>query len=76
MGVILHVATVELMNEPRAALHHLMEASGSTRTGGSSSSSPSTQFASPGSVWEFAAFVFADAQFERLPGDKPRISGP
>jgi hypothetical protein len=64
---------VEPMRDPQEALNHIMEAfiftfrhDADRRTFLLITDFP---FKSPGSVREFAAFVFEDADFERLPGD-------
>jgi hypothetical protein len=66
---------MEPMRDPREALNHIMEALVFTfrydpehRTFLFITEYP---FKSPGSRREFAAFVFEDADFERLAGDRP-----
>jgi hypothetical protein len=69
------VQLVEPMRDPREALNHIMEAlvftfrhDADRRTFLLITDFP---FKSPGSIREFAAFLFEDAHFERLPGDRP-----
>ncbi|MEV0714743.1 hypothetical protein [Asanoa sp. NPDC050611] len=67
------------MRDPRAALDNIMEAllftyqyDARRRTFVLITEYP---FTSPGSVREFAAFVFEDAEFRRLPGDHGAYQG-
>jgi len=70
---------VELVRDPREALNNIMEAllftyryDAQRRTFVLITEYP---FTSPGSVREFAAFVFEDASFQRLPGDYEPYQG-
>ena len=70
---------MELMRDPREALNNIMEAllftyryDASRRTFVLVTEYP---FKSPGSVREFAAWVFSDASFQRVPGDHEPYQG-
>jgi hypothetical protein len=70
---------VELMREPRDALNNVMESFVFTYRHDADRRKvvfvADYPFTSPGSIREFAAFVFEDAEFQRLAGDYAPYQG-